>query len=155
MIIIRTSPEAEFLPLVIIVLLMTCHSTIICSMAFNVDRSKHSCRQKTTGTKETYSQGLASYLIMSTSRYLCAFIYYDTHLLSLLPPPSQYICALHVLFLNPKPHPSSIPTPSVSDLSPPPLPYSFSLFLTVPKLEIEARHPPRNGDLCSHRDDLK
>ena len=30
-----------------------------------------------------------------------------------------------------------------------------SYFLAVPKPDVESRHPPRNGDLCDHRDDVE
>ena len=36
-----------------------------------------------------------------------------------------------------------------------PSPPAPSCFLAVPKLELEARHPPRNGNLCSHPDNLE
>ena len=50
---------------------------------------------------------------------------------------------------NPKRYPSSIPTPSVwvRHGSVIPSPPARSCFLAVPKLELEARHPPQNGDL--------
>lgn len=34
-------------------------------------------------------------------------------------------------------------------------PPAYSCFLAGPKLELEARRPPRSGDLCSHRDALE
>ena len=34
-----------------------------------------------------------------------------------------------------------------------PSPPAPSYFLAVPRLELESRHPPRNGDLCGHQDD--
>ena len=120
----------------------------MCSMSFNVDHSKHSRKKKkTTETKETYAQSLTTFYV-----YFPPCFIYNTPFV-VLAPSSVSRCALYVPFVNPKPHPSSIPTPSVwvCHLHPP----APSRFLAVPKLELEARHPPRNGDLCSHRDDLK
>ena len=36
-----------------------------------------------------------------------------------------------------------------------PSPPGSSYFLAVPKLELESRHIPRNGNLCGHREDLE
>ena len=51
-----------------------------------------------------------------------------------------FLTCSYFLFLNPRPHPSSIPTPLVWVCHPHP-PSAPSCFLAVPKLELEARHP--------------
>ena len=91
-----------------------CHPTM-CSMSLNVDNSKHSRKKKTTETKETYAQSLTT-----TYVYFPLCFIYNTPFV-VLAPSSVSRCALYVLFLNPKPHPSSIPTPSVWVCHPHPL----------------------------------
>ncbi|CAM9719471.1 unnamed protein product [Laminaria digitata] len=77
------------------------------SMSVNVDHSKHSRKKKTTETKETYAQSLTTFYVY----FSLSFIYTTPFVVLALSGFS--ICALYVLFLNPKPHPSSIPTPSL------------------------------------------
>ena len=103
-------------------------------------------KRKPPDTKETYAQGLSTFYVCFP---LC-FVY-DSPCVVFAPSPIS-ICTLYVLVLNPKPHPSSIPTLSVRVCYPPPP--APSRFLVIPKMEFEARHPPRNGDLYSHWNDL-
>ena len=73
---------------------------------------------------------------------------------ALAPPFSlhAYTLIYLLLFLTPKPRPGSTPTPWMWIYHhTPPAP----CFLAIPKLDFEARHPARNGDLCSHRDGLE
>ena len=59
-------------------------------MSFNVDHSKSSRKKKTTETKETYAQSITITFYV----YFPLCLIYNTHLLSLLPPPSQDVCSL-------------------------------------------------------------
>ena len=95
---------------------------------------KHSRKKKkATEIKETYSQSLTPF---------CACFPIGLYLLYLLPLllPSHHVF-LRSTIKNPKPYPSSTSMPSVWVCHPLP-PCSFSLFLPVPKLELEARHHP-------------
>ena len=117
----------------------------MCSMIFNLDPSYHSERKKPRKQKEPYAQSLTPF---------CTYFRLELDLLHLVSFPLifHYLSA-RISILNLNPHPNFIPKTSVWVCNPAlPAP---SCFLAVPKLEFEARHLPRNGDLCSHRDNLE